>query len=756
MSDKQFDLARARAETPGVRHVVHLNNAGAALMPQVVADATMDYMRLESQIGAYEAAERSQEKIEYAHEAIARLINCHPSELAILDSASRAWAMALYALPLRAGDRIIISALEYGSNYISLLHLSRRLEVSVEVLPADTDGLVDVTELESRLDERVGLIALPHVPMHDGLVNPVSEIGKVARRHGIPYMVDACQSVGQLPVDVAAIGCDLLVGSGRKFLRGPRGAGFLYVRQEIAHKLSPAVPGLDGVEWVSGTYRMAPGARRFETWEMNCASRIGLGVAIGYALDWGVENTWLRIKQLAKGLRDDLAGIPRVRLEDRGRERCGIIALTFDGHDCHWVRAKLQCGGINTWVCLDNAACLDMQTRGLRSLLRISPHYYNSPDELARLCSVLEQTLAAGRRHAATISHDQTAIRRGVRRRVAGSKVLEDFMHLVDDSLVAILPHALRVAAELGIADILAEGKASVQDLARATGANEESLYRLLRALVSINVFARAEDGHFALTDLGNRLRGDEEHSIYASVLNRDTAIAWLAATEAFRSGKASFTTANGRDFFAQKDADVHANLMFQRRMRERSQRAYGDMAELISLMAPRVVMDVGGGDGFVLGRMLDESLLARGVLFDRPAVIELAARIGELNRHGDRCRLVAGDFFREIPTGADTHVMCSVLHDWEDEQVRTILRHSRRALAPGGRLFIVEMVIPEDESVHPSLWSDLGMFVLTGGRERNKAEFTALLSEAGYCLNRLIPVAGTHFSLIEARPASE
>jgi selenocysteine lyase/cysteine desulfurase len=396
MADDRFDLSRARAETPGVSNVVHLNNAGAALMPQAVTDAMMDYLQLESQIGAYEAAERSQEKIDYAHEALARLINCHHQELAILDSASRAWGLALSSIPLQAGDRIIISAMEYGSNYISLLHLSRRLGVSVEVLPANADGLADVAELEGRLDERVRLIALPHVPMHDGLVNPVAEFGKVARRHGIPFMVDACQSVGQLPVDVVAIGCDLLVGSGRKFLRGPRGTGFLYVRQEIAHKLTPAVLGLDGVEWLSGTYRIASGARRFETWEMNCASRIGLGVAAGYALDWGVEHTWLRLRQLADSLRKDLARLPSVRVQDRGRERCGIIALTFDEHDGHWVRAKLQRAGINTWVCLENAACLDMQMRGLRSLLRISPHYYNSPDELARFCSVLEETLAVG------------------------------------------------------------------------------------------------------------------------------------------------------------------------------------------------------------------------------------------------------------------------------------------------------------------------------------------------------------------------
>ncbi len=398
MRDEPFDLDRARADTPGVRHVVHLNNAGAGLMPQVVTDAMMDHLRLESEVGAYEAAERSQDLIDHSYDAIARLINCRREELAILDSASRAWGMALSSIPLKAGDRIIISAVEYGSNYISALHLSRRLGVSLEVLPTGSagPGLADVAELESMLDERVALIAIAHVPMHDGLVNPVAEIGKVARRHNILYLVDACQSVGQLPIDVADIGCDLLVGSGRKFLRGPRGTGFLYVREEIAHRLTPVVLGLDGAELSCGSYRMAPGARRFETWEMNCASRIGLGVASGYALDWGVERTYRRLQLLAEGLRRDLAGIPGLRVEDRGQDRCGIVALTFDGHEgrCRWVRASLQRARINTWVCLENAAYLDMRTRGLSSVLRISVHYYNSAEELARLCSVLQDTLA--------------------------------------------------------------------------------------------------------------------------------------------------------------------------------------------------------------------------------------------------------------------------------------------------------------------------------------------------------------------------
>ncbi|MER7719825.1 aminotransferase class V-fold PLP-dependent enzyme [Streptomyces flaveolus] len=385
----EFDLARARADTPGAAHVVHLNNAGASLAPRAVTDAMTRHLALESTVGAYEAAERAHEAVARAHDALAALLNAHPDEIAIMDSATRAWGMALASIPLRRGDRVLVSPVEYGSNHISLLHLAERTGVRLEFLPVDGDGLVDTAALEQCLDERVKLVAMAHVPMHDGLVNPVAEVGKAVRRTDALFLVDACQSVGQLPVDVRDFNCDLLVGCGRKYLRGPRGTGFLYVARDVAPRLTPAVLGLDGVEWHGGEYRIAPGARRFETWEVNAAARIGLGVAVDYARGWGVERTWQRVRSLAAGLRADLARVPGVTVEDRGVERCGNIAVTFADHDPFQVRAELLRAGINSWVCLDNAACHDMQQRGLSRLLRISVHYYNSEAELDRLCSVL-------------------------------------------------------------------------------------------------------------------------------------------------------------------------------------------------------------------------------------------------------------------------------------------------------------------------------------------------------------------------------
>jgi len=392
-----FNVERARADTPGVLNVVHLNSAGASLMPRPVVSAMVQHLEMEAAIGSYEAAEHQHEVVGRAYRAGAELINCAADEVAILDSATRAWGLAFASIPLGRGDRVLTTAVEYGSNHISLLHAARRTGMTVEVLPVDQYGDLDVAALQTAMDDRVKAVVATHVPSHDGLVNPIRAIGDVLRGTPAVYMVDACQSAGQLPIDVDEIGCDLLVMCGRKYLRGPRGTALLYARRSTAERLDPPIIGLDGAEWTeAGSYRLAPGARRFELWETNCVAKIGLGVAIDYAMRWGVAHTWQRIEYLAAHLRAELGRVPRIKLEDRGRRRCGIVALTIDGRDARSIRDQLGGVGINTWACLQNAACVDMRARGLGSLLRASVHYYNTVEELARFCAVIEG-LAAGR-----------------------------------------------------------------------------------------------------------------------------------------------------------------------------------------------------------------------------------------------------------------------------------------------------------------------------------------------------------------------
>jgi cysteine desulfurase / selenocysteine lyase len=389
------DLSRARRETPGCEEVVHFNNAGASLMPEPVVDATVSHLRLEARIGGYEAAERSRAAIERVYDATAALIGCHPDEIAVVENATRAWDMAFYSVPLGPGDRILTAMAEYASNYIAYLQLARRTGAKVEPVPNEEHGQLSVEALREMVDERVKLISITHVPTNGGLVNPAAEVGEVAREAGILYLLDACQSIGQLPIDVEAIGCDMLSATGRKYLRGPRGTGFLYVRRDILEDLEPPFLDLHAAEWTGeSAFEIRPDARRFENWETNVAGKVGLGVAVDYALGWGMDPIWERIRYLSWDLRSRLDDLPGVEIRDLGAERCGIVTFTVEGKYAGDVSRTLSEEGINTSVSPASSTLLDMRDRSLDALVRASVHYYNTEEEVARFCEVLERSLS--------------------------------------------------------------------------------------------------------------------------------------------------------------------------------------------------------------------------------------------------------------------------------------------------------------------------------------------------------------------------
>lgn len=390
------DIQQIRSETTATKHLIHFNNAGASLMPSPVLEAMLGYLQYEAAYGGYETAARFQAQIEHTYEAIAELLNAQKEEIAIVENATVAWQMAFHSLNLRAGDIILTSVSEYASNYISFLQAEKRKAISIRVIPNDKYGQIDVAALAKMLDERVKLIAITHIPTNSGLINPAEEVGKLANAHGIPYLLDACQSVGQIPVDVQAIGCDFLSATGRKYLRGPRGTGFLFVKKTWLEKgIEPIFLDLHAAEWVAkDRYELRPDARRFENWENNVAGKYALGLAVDYALSIGMERLSARLCKLAEQLRIELSQIEGVAVHDIGKRKGGIVSFSVQNKSREEIISYLAENQINVSPISKNGTRIDMENRGLEdNMVRASVHYFNTEKEITQFCKVLEGLL---------------------------------------------------------------------------------------------------------------------------------------------------------------------------------------------------------------------------------------------------------------------------------------------------------------------------------------------------------------------------
>jgi cysteine desulfurase/selenocysteine lyase len=391
MDTDHWDIERLRSDTAGSEQSIFFNNAGASLQPRPVVARVVEHLRLEEQVGGYEAEERVAGELQGLYGSVARLLNCAPEEIALQENATRAWEMAFYSLRFAPGDRIVTAANEYSSNYIAFLQVARRTGAEICVVESDPAGEIDLEALERLLDDRVKLIAITHVPTNGGLVQPAARVGELARRAEIPFLLDACQSTGQMQLDVNVLGCDMLCATGRKYLRGPRGTGFLYVRSSMLAQMEPPLLDNLAADWVTrGKFEVRRDARKFETFESSVAIRLGLGVAIEYALALGLEKIERRVQALAALLRARLTGMNGITVRDLGRVRCGIVTFTYEPHAAPAVVQWLRANGIVARTIVRSSTRIDMEQRNLEELVRTSVHYYNTEAELARLCEVLE------------------------------------------------------------------------------------------------------------------------------------------------------------------------------------------------------------------------------------------------------------------------------------------------------------------------------------------------------------------------------
>lgn len=385
-----LDLARLRAETPGVQNVAHFNNAGSALPPDAVLQTQINHLQQEAAIGGYEAANQASDRVDAVYTSVAKLINARPVEIAVVENATVAWDMAFYALKFAAGDRILTAEAEYAANYVAYLQVAKRTGAIVEVIPSAPSGETSVEALAQMMDERVKLVSITHVPTNGGLVNPAADIGKIAKQHGALYLLDACQSVGQMPIDVQAIQCDMLSATGRKYLRGPRGVGFLYVREDLIPAMEPPIVDHFAANWTGpNSYQLRNDARRFENWENNYAAKLGLGAAVDYALNIGMDNIWARVQTLADDLRKRLSETNGITVHDIGRERCGIVTFSSAHEESAAIKQRLASSGINISVSSPDSTLIDATRRKLPPICRASVHYYNDEDEIERLITAL-------------------------------------------------------------------------------------------------------------------------------------------------------------------------------------------------------------------------------------------------------------------------------------------------------------------------------------------------------------------------------
>ena len=387
-----LDVVAARAATPGCADRAFLLSAGSSLPTQTTLDAVVGHLRREAEVGGYRAADEADDVLRCGRADLAALIGGEPAEVALVPSDSVGWVKAWWGWVVGgnvpAGGVVLVDRLTYHSHFAALVQTQGIADFEIRVMPALADGTVDLAALD--VPDEVSVVCATMVGTHCGNVNPIAELGAAAA--GVPLFVDGCQAVGQLEIDVRELGCHVLTGTGRKFLRGPRGSGLLWVAAELVERFHP--PGIDATstDWTAaGGMSTRPGIGRFEEYEVSYAAMVGLAAAAGQARALGMTAVEARVTSLAETLRAGLGRIDGVTVHDTAARRCGIVTFTVAGVEPDTVVDVADRHGISINASTAPWAALDMDAKGLGSVVRASPHYFNTEGELERLVDVVDQ-----------------------------------------------------------------------------------------------------------------------------------------------------------------------------------------------------------------------------------------------------------------------------------------------------------------------------------------------------------------------------
>lgn len=375
--------------------LIHFNTAGSGLMPPSVADAMIDCVRREAEGGAYETELYYDKVVQHeVYQRIARLLAAPVEDVALFDSATRAWCSVVCRLDLGPADRVWVTPYEYAGNLISLLRLRDRTGCRIEVVPTTPAGDLDLDWMAANVSDDVALVSVTHIPSGCGIVNPVAEIGRLLAPYRCFYAVDGCQSVGHVPTSVAEIGCDLLTGAGRKFLRGPRGTGFAYVAPRLRKALVPEFHDLHVAQVVApDRYEVTdPSARSLELAERTTAAVVGLDVALEHHLTTGQD----RPQAAFPILRALLADLPDIELILPGTNHSGILSFRHHTLPAERIVAGLAERNINAWQIRGDHTPIFMARHGVDRAVRASVHYYNTGDEAAAFTDALRSIIHKG------------------------------------------------------------------------------------------------------------------------------------------------------------------------------------------------------------------------------------------------------------------------------------------------------------------------------------------------------------------------